>query len=124
MNLSLISGTFAVCRLAPDADVPSWAWRDRTLLAITYTADELSIVCPATSVPADVLCEWPWSALKVAGPLDFSLTGILAALAASLADAGIPIFAISTFDTDYVLVKEHDLLRTCEVLEEAGHMFV
>lgn len=121
MNLSLLPGTFAVCRLAPDAEIPAWAWRDRTLLSITCTQDELSIICPAASVPAGVQSEQPWSALKVEGPLDFALTGILSALAAPLATAGISIFAISTFDTDYLLVKERQLTRACQVLREAGH---
>ncbi len=90
---------------------------------MTYTTDELSIVCPGSSVPADVRCEKGWVAIKVRGPLDFSLTGILAALASPLAADGIPIFALSTFDTDYVLVKEQDLLRAKKALERAGHTF-
>jgi hypothetical protein len=123
MNLSHLPGTFAVCRLAPDAEVPAWAWRDRSLLSITFTQDELSIVCPATSVPAGVRSEQRWSAIKVEGPLDFSLIGILSALAAPLAAAGISLFAISTFDTDYLLVKEPQLARARQVLQEAGHTF-
>lgn len=121
MNLSLLAGAFAVCRLAPEAEVPAWAWHDRSLLSITYTREELSIVCPAHAVPAGVQSEQPWSALKVEGPLDFSLTGILSALAAPLAEAGISIFALSTYDTDYLLVKESQLTRACQVLREAGH---
>jgi uncharacterized protein len=117
----VLAGTFAVCRLAPEAEVPAWAWRDRSLLSITYTQEELSIVCPASAVPAGVQAEQPWSALKVEGPLDFSLTGILSALAAPLAEAGISIFALSTYDTDYLLVKESQLTRACQVLRESGH---
>jgi uncharacterized protein len=123
MKLSLLSGTFAICRFAPDTAVPPWAWHDRTLLTITYTADELSLVCSSVNVPADVPCERPWSALKVEGPLDFALTGILSALVAPLAQAVIPIFAISTFNTDYLLIKESDMARACQVLEEFGHTF-
>lgn len=123
MKLSLLPGTFAVCRLAPDADIPSWFWRDRTFLALTCTADELSIICPAAHVPTDIRCEQPWSALKVQGPLDFALTGILSALAAPLAAASISIFAVSTFDTDYILLKERDLARACQILQAAGHNF-
>lgn|SRR5579883_2251826 len=123
MNLSHLPGTFAVCRLAPDAEVPAWAWRDRSLLSITFTQDELSIVCPTASVPVGVRSEQSWSAIKVEGPLDFSLTGILSALAAPLAAAGISLFAISTFDTDYLLVKEPQLARARQVLQEAGHTF-
>jgi uncharacterized protein len=124
MNLSILPGPFAICRLAPDAAVPAWAWDKTALLSITYTADELSLVCPASRVPLDVQAERNWSAIKVAGPLDFSLTGILSALAEPLATAGIPIFAISTFETDYLLVKEQHLPQARLSLERNGHTFM
>lgn len=88
---------------------------------MTRTIDELSVVCTETSVPPDVLSERGWRALKVQGPLDFSLTGVLAALTAPLAAAAIPIFALSTYQTDYVLVHGRDLTRASEALTEAGH---
>lgn len=91
------------------------------LYAITRTRDELSIVCPQADVPPSTFSEPEWRALKVAGPLDFSLTGVLASLAAPLADAGISIFALSTFDTDYLLVKSDVLALAVEVLRRAGH---
>ncbi len=123
MNLSVLAGSIAVARLSPDQEIPSWVWRNRSFLSLTYTTDELSIVCPGSSVPADVRCEKDWVAIKVQGPLDFSLTGVLASLASPLAAHGIPIFAISTFDTDYLLVKEQHLSRAREALEQAGHTF-
>jgi hypothetical protein len=123
MKLSVLAGSIAVARLSPDQEIPPWVWRNRAFLSLTYTTDELSIVCPGSSVPADVRSEKDWVAIKVQGPLDFSLTGVLASLTAPLAAHGIPIFAISTFDTDYLLVKEQYLSRAREVLEQAGHIF-
>ena len=118
--LRLMAGRYAVCRLSADAPVPSWAasgeWN-----SVTRTADELSVVCAEAAVPGDVQCEGGWRVLQVGGPLDFSLVGVLAAIAAPLAQAGVSIFAVSTFDTDYVLVKEEKLARSIEALRVAGH---
>jgi len=91
-------------------------------VSITHTADELSIVCADDHVPGDVKADREWRALKVEGPLDLALTGVLASLADPLARAQINIFAISTFDTDYLLVKGYNLLRACDVLRQAGHV--
>lgn len=121
MKLALLPGEYGVCRLSPDQDLPQWVWRQKAFLSITYTSDELSIVCPLPSVPAGVPCEKIWKVIKVQGPLDFSLIGILAALTAPLAAGGISIFAVSTFDTDYLLVKEGDVIRAREILEQHGH---
>jgi hypothetical protein len=124
MRLSVLPATFCVCRLSPDHVIPSWALRDRSFLSITYTTDELSIVCESSLVPANVQCEKEWAAIKVQGILDFALTGILAALAVPLAEHGIAIFAISTFDTDYLLVKQQSLSQAITVLERQGHTFM
>lgn len=111
-----------VCRLNHDAPIPSWLPRTSSpLTAIVRTADELSIVCPAAEVPADVRHEGPWRALRVAGPLDFALVGILTRLTAPLAGAGISVFALSTFDTDYLLVRAGDLDAAVATLRDAGH---
>ena len=118
--LSVLPETFAICRLDPAAPIPSWV-TTRDFFSITRTQDELSIVCAQRDVPAGIKCERGWRALKVEGKLDFALTGILASLAAPLADAGISIFAISTYDTDYLLVKETNLPRAVQVLFAAGH---
>ncbi len=120
LTLSILLDTFAVCRLASNAPIPSWV-TTRGLVSITRTRGELSIVCAQRDVPVDIRCERDWRALKVDGTLDFTLTGVLAALAAPLADAGISIFAISTFDTDYLLVKETNLPCAIQVLSAAGH---
>ena len=114
-ELRLLAGRYAVCRLAADADVPA------AFFSVTRTADELSLVCAEQQAPEEARCERGWRIFQVAGPLEFSLTGVLAAIAAPLADAGVSIFAISTFDTDYVLVKEDDVAKAVEALRAAGH---
>lgn len=124
MKLSIMPDTFAVCRLPPTQDIPQWALQNKTLLSITYTADELSLVCSQLDVPCGVQYEGSWKAIKVQGPLDFSLTGILVALAAPLAAASISIFAFSTFDTDYLLLKEEHVVQAKNVLEQNGHVFL
>lgn len=118
-DLILLPQQLAVCRLAPQSPLPSWAGGSFT--ALTRTPDELSIVCDQQRVPEGVAAENDWRAFKVAGPLDFSLTGVLAALAAPLADAKISIFALSTYDTDYLLVKESALTGAVQALRRAGH---
>jgi hypothetical protein len=123
LTLIILSDTLAICRLSPAEDVPDWAMIGE-FVSITHTADELSIVCAEEHVPSDVKADREWRALKVEGPLDLALTGILASLANPLAEAQINIFAISTFDTDYLLVKEYNLARACDVLRQAGHVVV
>ncbi len=120
LALAVLPDVLAVCRLDADAPVPSWVTK-QDFVSITRTRDELSIVCAQRDVPADVRCVCDWRALRVEGPLDFALAGILASLAAPLADAGISILAISTFDTDYLLLKETNLPRAIQVLSAAGH---
>jgi hypothetical protein len=120
LTLSVLPDSFAICRLDADAPIPPWA-SALGFSSVTRTRDDLSIVCQQHVVPAGVRCERDWRALRVDGTLDFALTGILASLAAPLAHAGISIFAISTFDTDYLLVKETDLPRAVQTLSAAGH---
>lgn len=102
MNIFLISilpDTFAICRLEADAKLLDWGSLG-SLISITRTSDELSIVCPVAEIPLEVECNRGWCYFKVEGQLDFSLTGILAALTTPLAQAGISIFALSTYNTD------------------------
>ena len=120
LKFSRIPGSFAVCRLAPQSGVPEWALGG-SFFCITSTADELSIVCPVGEVPADVVHENNWACLKLEGPFPFSETGILSAFVQPLAERAIPIFAISTFDTDYVLVKRDWIDKALAALQEAGH---
>jgi uncharacterized protein len=110
---------FAVCRLPRDQAIPSWALQG-SFYSITRTQDELSIVCLQTDVPQGVTCENGWRALQVEGVLDFSLVGILYTILQPLTQAGISIFAISTYDTDYLLVKEQDLENAASALSQSG----
>jgi hypothetical protein len=121
MLLTVIDARLAVCRLEADSLVPAWVDRAGDFVSITRTSDELSIVCDTGVVPPGVPMEGPWRAFKVQGPLVMTLIGVVAALATPLADAGISIFAISTYDTDYVLVHEPDLDAAIEALVGAGH---
>jgi hypothetical protein len=121
LDLLWTSGSYAVCRLGPKSAAPEWAVG--RFVSATRTDDELSIVCEAAAVPADTVAEGPYAMLRVAGALELGLTGILASLALPLASAGVPIFALSTFDTDYVLVRERDRARAEAALAAAGHRF-
>ena len=121
LTLTVLPGTYAVCRLAPEDSLPRWA-TSGDFFSITRTSDELSVVCEQSGVAEGVTCEGDWRCLRVRGPLDFGLTGILASLAAPLAEAGISIFAISTYDTDYVMVKAADLERATAELSRSGYL--
>jgi hypothetical protein len=120
MTLIVLPDEFAVSRLGPADALPSWA-AAAPMSSATRTAEELSIVCAASHVPAHVTAERGWRCLRVAGTLDFSLTGVLASIARPLADAGVAIFAISTFDTDYILVPAPALPAAIAALTAAGH---
>ena len=120
MQLYALDDLYAVVRLEPDADIPSWA-RTGHFWSVTRSDSELSVVCPQEQVPSDASAERGWCAFEVAGPLDFSLTGVVASLVTPLADEDIPLFVVSTFETDYLLVREHDLHRSVAALTSAGH---
>jgi len=123
LTLSLLPDDYSICRLAPEADIPPWALAG-DFFSITRTREELSLVCSQEVVPDGVQSEKGWRCIMVRGPLDFSITGILASLTTSLAEVGISIFAISTFDTDYLMVKADNLKRAVLKLKEAGHNVV
>jgi len=120
LTLSVMKGSLAVCSLDRHSMIPDWALTS-AFVSITRTADELSIVCPQERVPEGTRCEKEWKALQVAGPLGFTLVGILASLVTPLAYSNISIFAVSTFDTDYLLVKEKDLEMAIATLSKEGH---
>jgi hypothetical protein len=119
-DLSVLPGSFALARLAADALLPSWAMHGE-FFAITRTSEELSIVCAEHQVPPGVEAETGWRALKVQGPFALTEIGVLASLAAPLAAAKVSLFAISTFDTDYLLVSEKQLDAAIAALRSAGH---
>jgi hypothetical protein len=120
LKFSRVSGSFAICRLAPAAAVPGWALRG-TFFSVTSSAEELSIVCPEAQVPPEIQHENDWACLKLEGPFPFSETGILTSFVQPLSDRAIPIFAVSTFDTDYVLVKQAWVEKAVEALKDSGH---
>ena len=111
---------YAICKLGPDARVPDWAIAE-DFWCVTRTAFELSVVCEERDVPAGTHAERGRRLLRIEGTLAFSLTGVLASVVSPLADAQISIFAVSTYDTDYLLVREADLNRAVGALESAGH---
>ena len=120
LSLTVLPGTFAVARLGPGEAVPAWA-TSAPLFSITRTDEELSIVAPEPVIPQDIRAERGWRALKIAGPIDFALTGVLASVLQPLGEARISIFAISTFDTDYVLVRSESQEAAVAALRAAGH---
>ena len=108
LTMKLLKDKYGVCRLDKTELIPEWA-SNSDFFSITKTLDELSIVCSEESIPSNVKCENDWRILKIEGPLDFSLIGILASISSILAQNGISIFAISTYNTDYILVKNKDI---------------
>lgn len=120
LRLVVEPGELAVARLAPDAEVPTWATAG-TFTTVTRTPAELSIVCAADAVPGDVTAQAGWRVLRLEGPFAFELTGILAAVLTPLAAAQVPIFALSTYDTDWVLIPGARLGDAVAALRAAGH---
>ncbi len=120
MELDLLPLKLAVARYEPGADLPQ-SVTGSEWSCVTRTRDELSVVCPEAALPENAQGERGWRALKVRGPLPFDQVGIMAALSGCLAEAGVPIFAISTYDTDYLLVKEDRIRRALRALRAAGH---
>jgi hypothetical protein len=114
---------YAIVRLAPDAPVPDWATNGE-FTSVTRTSDELSVVCPSSNLPPDVPSPHRWACLKLEGPFPFSQTGVLLSFIEPLSDNGVPIFAISTYDTDYVLIQEEFVERATNELHKAGHELV
>ncbi|CAN5470352.1 ACT domain-containing protein [soil metagenome] len=119
LRLVVLPGDYVICRLEPDDDPP--APGADGLFSVTRTDEEISVVCPAVSAPAGARREGPFAALRVAGTLPFSLTGVLAGLTGGLAAAGVSVFAISTYDTDYLLVPRDRLGPAVEAIRAAGH---
>ena len=119
-TLTILPDTFAICRLDADAAVPAWATTG-SFFSISRTTDELSIVCLQSLVPDGVRYERDWRCLQLAGPIPFTTVGVLASLVQPLAEVAISVFAVSTFDTDYLLVKAADLQRAIEAIRQKRH---
>jgi hypothetical protein len=120
LELTLLAERFAISRLAADAPVPDWALRG-PFFSVTRTGDELSVVSEVSQVPVGVQSQPEWRVFKVHGPFVLSEIGVLSALVAPLAEAKISLFAVSTFDTDYLLVAAETLSAAITVLDRAGH---
>lgn len=120
LTLLEVAGRFAVCKLPPGSAVPAWATAG-DVFSVTRTGDELSVVCRQEVVPEGTQAEVGWRCLRVAGAMPSTLAGVLASLTAPVAKAGVGVFAVSTFDTDYLLVKEADFPAAVAALRGAGH---
>ena len=120
LTLLEVVGRFAVCKLPPDSAVPAWATAG-DVFSVTRTGDELSVVCRQEAVPSGTHAEAGWRCLRVAGAMPFTLVGVLASLTTPVARAGVGVFAISTFDTDYLMVKEAQFPVAVAALRAAGH---
>jgi len=122
LTMKLLKDKYSVCRLDKNSIIPNWVMNGE-FFSITKTEDELSIVCSQENLPhnmqhelANIQCEKDWRILKVEGPLDFSLVGILSSISSLMAKEKISIFALSTYDTDYILVKENNIDAAINVL--------
>lgn len=118
--LRVWQGRWCVCRLPPDAPMPSWAIAPAPLSVVARSHTELSVLVPESHVPADVTSEPDFRVIEVVGPVPFSVTGLMASLSQPLAAAGISLFPVATYDTDYVLVKDATLAVAVETLRGAG----
>jgi hypothetical protein len=118
--MTVLAQHAAICRLDPCDELPLWA-QQGGFTALVRTSEELSVVCAEESIPGFVRAEKGWRIIKVSGPLEFSQVGVLAGIIQPLAQAGVSIFTISTYDTDYILVKETHLAQAVDTLRNAGH---
>ncbi|SRR6266498_85141 len=124
LDLDLLPEEYAVCRLPAGSALPdslSAGPADKSVISVTWAPDELSIICPSDRVPADAVAETPWRCLRVVGPLDLALTGVLASLIGPLAEARVTIVTFSTYDTDYLLVPTVRLTEAIDTLTKSGH---
>ena len=122
LTLKLLKETYGVCRLNPDEILPDWV-RKSDFFSITATSEELSVVCVQNCIPEHIRCEKDWRILQVEGTLDFSLIGILSSISTILAHNKISIFVISTFDTDYILVKDKDIDAAILALKSESDLY-
>ncbi len=123
LALAILPESFGICRLHPRARLPRWIFRSSSFYTVTRTHHELSIVAREDLIPQRFPCERDWRCLQVIGPLDFALVGVVASLALPLARAGVSIFTVSSFDTDYLLVRAKNFDKAVAALEAAGHVF-
>jgi hypothetical protein len=122
-NFILLKGEYSIYRFKRDSPIPGWVY-DSDFCSVTRTSDELSIICkpPDLILENDIKMDDHWRILKIEGVMDLSLIGIMANVSTILKENKIPIFTISTFDTDYILVKDRDLNKTVATLRHSGHI--
>ncbi|RPH52944.1 MAG: ACT domain-containing protein [Desulfobacteraceae bacterium] len=121
LTLTLLKELLAVSRLSPEEGIPDWALKS-PFLSVTRAGDELSLVTIAGIVPAGILSENGWRCIKIKGPLNFSETGILSLLIYPLAGSKIPVFVISTYETDYIMIKKENLSAVISIFSKEGHI--
>lgn len=120
LTLTVVPGQYSVAHMPSDSTIPGWVQQGE-FWSVSHTRFELSLVCQSQFVPFDVTAEPDWTLLRLEGPFEFSLVGILTSVLDPLRDAGVSILAISTHDTDYVLVKEIQFTTALQALETSGH---
>lgn len=123
MKLRILQTPLSVVHYEPDSPIPEWALKGQ-FFSITKTQDELSIFCCSDCIPDTVQAVHGWRAFMVVGPIELELSGIISLLAMPLAAKQIPIFSISTYETDYMILRDHHLEEATDVLKRAGHEFV
>ena len=123
LTLKLLKDKYSVCRLNKNDEIPKWIFQEE-FFSITKTDEELSVVCLQDKIKENIKCEKDLRILKIEGPLDFSLIGILSRISTLMANNGISIFAISTYDTDYILIKEESINKAIEVLENNNYNII
>jgi uncharacterized protein len=121
LKFKVLPNKYAICRLSPNAAIPGWL-ATAEFFSVTRTAEELSVVAVQELAEAeDADCSREWRIMKIEGPLDLTIVGLIAGVAGVFKDAGVPIFTMSTYDTDYIMVKEQDLGAGIRALEASGH---
>jgi hypothetical protein len=124
LDLDLLPEEYAVCRLPAGSPLPAALTAgpdDKSVISVSWAPDELSIICPSDRVPEDAVADTAWRCLRVVGPLDLALTGVLASLIGPLAEARVNIVTFSTYTTDYLLVPAVRLSEAVDTLHAAGH---
>ena len=120
LHLSLLKDKYAICSLPATAPIPDWALKE-SLISITRTGDELTIVCPQDLIPSQCQCDLNWRCFRIDGAFDLNQTGVISSISSPLALNQISIYVISTYNTDYFLVKEKNVEQTISVLTSSGH---
>jgi len=123
LQLSLLKETYGICVFPSNAIIPEWALMT-SLCSITRTKKDLTIVCPQNIIPPDSESDLNWRCFRIDGTFDLNQIGVISSLAAPLAQADISIFVISTYDTDYILVKDQKVEHAVSVLIDYGHMII